>query len=170
MFDDFGNPCSERQAVLRAMRTRSALDERNSRGRSKLAGMEKLFRLSLGMRRDPAVEAWLDKQQGELGAIARKWFDRMRASGLDVLEMVHDGCPVACVKDVPFGYVNVFKAHVNVGFFLGSELKDPAGLLEGSGKRMRHVKVTPGTPLDAKALGALIQDSYAAVKTRLARE
>jgi hypothetical protein len=129
--------------------------------------MDKLFRLSLGVRRDPAVEAWLSKQPGELGTIARTWFSRMRACGLDVLEMMHDGCPVVCVKDVPFAYVNVFKAHANVGFFLGAELKDPAHLLEGSGKRMRHVKVAPGTPLDSKALGALIQEAYTDVKARL---
>ena len=129
--------------------------------------MNKLFRLSLGVKRDPAVEAWLSKQPGELGIVARKWCERMRACGFDVLEMMHDGCPVACVKDVPFAYVNVFKTHANVGFFLGAELKDPAHLLEGSGKRMRHVKVTPGAPLDSKALGALIQESYADVKARL---
>ncbi len=129
--------------------------------------MEKLFRLSLGVRRDPAVDAWLSKQPGELGEIARKWFSRMRACGFDVLEMMHDGCPVVCVNDVPFAYVNVFKAHANVGFFLGARLKDSAGLLEGSGKRMRHVKVAPGAPLDSKALGALIQEAYADVKARL---
>jgi hypothetical protein len=45
------------------------------------------------------------------------------------------------VGDAPFGYVNSFKSHVNVGFFQGAGLKDPAGLLEGSGKRKRHVKI-----------------------------
>ena len=129
--------------------------------------MDKLFRLSLGVKRDPAVDAYLGKQSGELGMIARKWFDRVRACGFDVLEMMHDGYAVACVKDVPFAYVGAFKAHVTVGFFLGAELKDPARLMEGTGKRMRHVKVKPGAPLDSKALGALIQESYADVKTRL---
>ncbi|MEJ1964937.1 MAG: DUF1801 domain-containing protein [Gammaproteobacteria bacterium] len=129
--------------------------------------MDKLFRLSLGVRLDPAVETWLTRQPGERGIIARAWFARMRACGFDVLEMMHDGCPVACVKDVPFAYVNVFKAHVNVGFYLGAELKDPAHLLEGTGKRMRHVKIQPEAPLDAKALGALILESYANVKARL---
>jgi hypothetical protein len=131
--------------------------------------MEKLLRLSLGVKRDPAVEAWLNTQPGELGAIARTWFSRLRACGFDVLEMMHDGCPVVCVKDVPFAYVNVFKAHANVGFYLGAYLEDPAGLLQGSGKRMRHVKITPGAPLDTKALGELIQKSYADVKTRLGK-
>ena len=126
-----------------------------------------MFRLSLGMRRDPAVEAWLSKQPGELGKIARTWFDRARACGFDVLEMMHDGCPVACVKDVPFAYVNVFKAHANVGFYLGASLKDPARLLQGTGKRMRHVTITPGEPLDSKALSALLQAAYADVKARL---
>ena len=130
-------------------------------------GMDKLFRLSLGVKNDPAVEAWLSKQPGELGAIARNWFGRMRACGFDVLEMMHDGCPVACVHDVPFAAVNVFKAHVNVSFFRGANLKDPAALLEGEGKRMRHVKIRPGMPLDSKALGALIQSAYADVKAQL---
>jgi hypothetical protein len=129
--------------------------------------MDKLFRLPLGTKRDPAVETWLNKQPGELGSIARTWFDRMRACGFDVLELMHDGCPVACVHDVPFGYVNVFKAHVNIGFFLGAELQDPAGVLEGTGKRMRHVKVTPGAALDRRALGALIQQAYENVKLKL---
>lgn len=129
--------------------------------------MDTLFRLSLGMQRDPAVDAWLDRQPAELGILARKWFERMRACGLDVLELMHDGCPVACVRDVPFAYVNVFKAHVNVGFFLGAQLKDPAHLLEGTGKRMRHVKLRPGERVDSKALGALIQQAYEDVKGRL---
>jgi hypothetical protein len=129
--------------------------------------MERLFRLSLGLRRDPAVEAWLSKQSGELGTLARTWFSRMRACGFDVLEMMHDGCPVVCVKDIPFAYVNVFKMHTNVGFFLGAQLNDPASLLEGTGKRMRHVKLWHGAQIDSKALGALIQESYADVKARL---
>jgi len=129
-----------------------------------------LFRLSLGERRDPAVEAWLGKQPGELGALARQWFGRMRACGFDVLELMHDGCPVVCVSDVPFAYVNVFRTHANVGFFLGAELRDPAGLLEGTGKRMRHVKLRPGVPIDTAALGALIQEAYEDIKHRLRQE
>ena len=117
--------------------------------------------------RGPAIDAWLDAQAPELGAIARGWFERMRACGEDVRELMHDGCPVACVDDVPFGYVNVFRAHVNVGFYLGADLDDPAGLLEGSGKRMRHVKVRPGADLDAAALEALVDAAYAEVKSRL---
>ena len=74
---------------------------------------------------------------------------------------------MACVGDVPFGYVNVFKAHVNVGFFLGAELDDPTGLLQGTGRRMRHVKVKPGVDLNGEALSVLIHAAYADLKSRL---
>jgi hypothetical protein len=113
---------------------------------------------------------WLEEQVPELGAIATRWFLRMRECGDDVRELMHDGCPVACVGDTPFGYVNVFKAHVNVGFFLGAELDDPAGLLEGTGRRMRHVKVRPGVDVNVAALSALVDAAYADVKSRLVAE
>jgi hypothetical protein len=116
---------------------------------------------------DPRVDTWLDQQPGELGEIARTWFARFRACGDDVRELIHDGCPVVCVEDVPFGYVNVFRAHVNVGFFLGAALEDPAGLLEGTGKRMRHVKLRPGREVDTAALIALIAAAYHDVKARV---
>ena len=129
-----------------------------------------LFRLPGGVKRDPAVAAWLRAQRPDLGAIAERWFERMRACGEDVLELMHDGCPVACVEDAAFAYVNVFKSHVNVGFFTGAELDDPGGLLEGSGKRMRHVKCRPGVDVDAAALRALIDAAYADIKSRLELE
>jgi hypothetical protein len=74
------------------------------------------------------------------------------------------------VEDAAFGYVSVFRAHANVGFFRGAELADPAGLLEGTGKRMRHVKVKPGVELDSAALAGLIGTAYADMKLRLASE
>jgi hypothetical protein len=91
----------------------------------------------------------------------------MRRCGADVRELIHDGCPVACVDDAAFGYVNAFKSHVNVGFFYGADLDDPAGLLEGTGKRMRHVKLQPGRPLNGEALVTLIGAAYLDAKTRL---
>jgi hypothetical protein len=103
---------------------------------------------------------------GELGAIARSWFEVMRDQGDDVRELLHDGHPTACVGDAAFGYVNAFKAHVNVGFFRGAELADPQGLLEGAGKFMRHVKLRPDREVDATALRALIKRAYADIKRR----
>jgi hypothetical protein len=119
------------------------------------------------VKRDPAIDIWLNEQAADLGAIAREWFARMRACGDDVRELMHDGCPVACVGDTPFGYVNVFRAHVNVGFFAGAELEDPDSLLEGRGRHMRHVKVGPDADIDVTGLSALITAAYADIKSRL---
>lgn len=82
---------------------------------------------------------------------------------------MHDGCPVVCVRDVAFGYVNVFKTHANVGFFSGAQLEDPTGLLEGSGKSMRHVKLKPASEVDTAALGNLIDAAYLDAKARADR-
>jgi hypothetical protein len=130
--------------------------------------MNGMLWFSGAVKRDPAIDIWLDWQTPELGAIAREWFLQMRACGADVRELLHDGCPTACVGDFPFGYVNVFKAHVNVGFFYGADLDDPSGLLEGTGKRMRHVKVRPAAGLNVAALSALIDAAYADITARLA--
>ena len=135
-----------------------------------LSGREEIFRVSGGVERDPAVDRWFTDKAVALRAIAQAWFARMRQCGDDVEELMHDGCPVACVECAPFGYVNSFKSHVNVGFFYGAALDDPAHLLEGSGKRMRHVKLRPGGELNAAALGELISAAYLDVKTRLDAE
>ena len=129
-----------------------------------------LFRFHSAVKRDPAIEVWLHKHSGELGVIAQDWFEVMRACGDDVRELLHDGHPTACVVDAAFGYVNMFKAHVNVGFFRGAEIADPEGLLEGSGKFMRHVKLRSGEEVDVAALSALIDAAYTDMKARLVAE
>lgn len=129
--------------------------------------MNDILRFTGGVKRDPAVDSWLADRPIELRSIARKWFAHMRRCGDDVRELVHDGGLVACVDDAPFGYVNAFKEHVNVGFYHGAALEDPARLLEGSGKRMRHVKLRPGRDVDAKALGDLIDAAYRDIRRRV---
>jgi hypothetical protein len=129
--------------------------------------MEKMLRFPEAVEHDPAIDLWLNGRVNEFSVIARKWFTRMRECGADVRELMHDGHPTACVSDAAFGYVNVFKDHVNVGFFFGAELPDPSRLLEGTGKRMRHVKVWPGGEPDPKQLSALIENAYRDIKRRL---
>ena len=73
--------------------------------------MSQLLPFPSSVERDPAIEVWMREHSGDLGAIARRWFEVM----------------TACVADAAFAYVNAFKAHVKVGFFRGAEF-------------MRHVK------------------------------
>lgn len=132
--------------------------------------MNRLMRFPTSVERDPAIERWMQEHRGELGAIARRWFEVMRDCGDDVREILHDGHPTACLGDVAFAYVNAFTAHVNVGFFHGAALSDPDALLEGTGKFMRHVKRRAGEDIDAEALKKLIETAYADVKRRLDSE
>jgi hypothetical protein len=126
-----------------------------------------LLRFNGAVEHDPAIDAWLKQHAGELGSIAHQWFDLMRKSGDEVRELIHDGCPVVCLGDAPFGYVNVYTSHVNVGFFHGASLADPNHLLQGTGKFMRHVKLFPQMAINAAALTALIHDAYTDVKSRV---
>ena len=129
--------------------------------------MKGLLRFNGVVERDPAIDRWMKEHAGDLGSITRQWFDVMRKSGDEVRELLHDGCPTACLGDAPFAYVNAFTSHVNVGFFYGAELPDPAGLLEGSGKRMRHVKLKPGIAINKSAIARLIDAAYADIKARV---
>jgi hypothetical protein len=126
-----------------------------------------LLRFNGAVERAPAIDVWMKRHSGELGAVAQQWFEAMRERGDEVRELLHDGCPVACLGDAPFGYVNVFHSHVNVGFFHGAALPDPAGLLQGTGKFMRHVKLRLGTTTNAAALSALIDAAYSDIKARV---
>lgn len=132
--------------------------------------MAAFLRFNGAVEREPAIDAWLATQQRELGSIARTWFSEMRRCGVDVLELMHDGCPTACVEDAPFAYVNVYKAHVNVGFFHGASLPDPANVLEGTGRYMRHVKLWPGHAVDEPAVSALIHAAYQDIVARLSAD
>ena len=128
-----------------------------------------LFLLPSAVRRDPRVEAWFDDITDPFRLMVQPWFDRMRRCGDDVRETLHDGMPTACVGDAAFAYVNAFSGHASVGFFHGAALPDPAGLLEGAGKRMRHVKLRPGVEVDEGALITLVAAAYADVRQPQAR-
>jgi hypothetical protein len=133
--------------------------------------MDALFHFPTAQPRDPAVEAWLNAVEARdpaLGRLARDAFEGLRRCGAEVGELLHDGHPTACVAGAAFAAVNAFSAHVNLAFFRGAELPDPAGLLQGAGRRMRHVKLKPGETVDAAALQALVQAAYADMRRRLA--
>jgi hypothetical protein len=129
--------------------------------------MDDILRFPSAVKRDPAIDRWLRAQRDDLRPFVETWFVRMRQRGRDVRELMHDGCPTACVGDAAFGYVNAFKDHVNIGLFFGALLDDPAGLLEGTGKRGRHVKLRPGREVDTTALARLIDTAYADIRARL---
>lgn len=129
-------------------------------------GMSTLFRFAGAVRRHAGVETWFSADD-PLRQLVQGWFERLRASGEDVREVLHDGHPTACVDDAAFAYVDAFAAHAGIGFYEGASLPDPAGLLEGAGKRMRHVKLRWGQPIDESALAELIAAAHADMRRRV---
>lgn len=129
--------------------------------------MPRLLRFEGSIERDPEIDHWLERHPFRLAQIGRSWFDAFRRCGNNVRELMHDGYATACVEDAPFGYVGIFKSHVNVGFFHGATLLDPSGLLEGSGKYMRHVKLRPDRLVDEAALRTLIECAYRDIVERI---
>jgi hypothetical protein len=63
--------------------------------------------------------------------------------------------------DGPFAYVKAFKHSVNFGFWRGTELDDPHGLLEGTGEKMRHVKLTGVDDIDDEAFADFVRQAVA---------
>jgi hypothetical protein len=57
----------------------------------------------------------------------------------------------------PFAYIKAFAGHVNVGFWRGTELPDPKRLLEGSGGKMRHLKLTSVEDIDRATLTRMVK-------------
>lgn len=128
--------------------------------------MSRLFRFPGAATRHPDVEAWFAGPD-PLRAVVRPWFERIRGLGPDVQDLLHDGRPTACVEDAAFAYVDAFGAHAAIGFYEGASLPDPARLLEGGGKRMRHVKLRWGETVDADALEMLLVAAHADMRARL---
>jgi hypothetical protein len=128
--------------------------------------MDTLFRFPTAQRRDPDVEAWFAEGDA-LRGLVEPWFERLRACGRDVRELMHDWRPTACVEDAAFAYVDAHTEHANIGFYFGAFLKDPAGLLEGAGKRMRHVKLRAIRMPDDGALRDLIIAAYRDIGRRI---
>ncbi len=130
--------------------------------------MSALFRLPAAVPHDPAIDAWFANDWNGLRQHVRPWFERLRGSGGDVRECLHDGQPTACIGDAAFAYVGAYNRHASIGFFHGADLDDPAGLLEGAGKAMRHVKLRWGAPVPEAALVALLDAAARDVRRRLA--
>ena len=128
--------------------------------------MDVLFRFPTAQPRDPTVEAWF-AHGDPLRGLVEPWFERLRACGPNARELIHDGRPTACLEDAAFAYVDANAEHATIGFFFGAFLDDPAGLLEGGGRRMRHVKLRSRQMPDEAALGDLIAAACRDIRRRL---
>lgn len=117
----------------------------------------------MGRTRHASVDAWVADAPGHL----RGLLQRLRALVLEtapapVEETIKWGHP-SYGLDGDVCYLAAYTEHVNLGFYGGSAVADPASLLEGTGKRLRHVKFRPGEPFPEVEIRALLTEAFAAV-------
>ena len=62
-------------------------------------------------------------------------------------------------SDGPFCYIKPAKNHVNLGFWWGVKLDDPEGLLQGTGEKMRHIKISGPEDINAGKLIPYVRQS-----------
>jgi hypothetical protein len=73
----------------------------------------------------------------------------------DVYESIKWAQPVY-ESDGPFAYIKAFTESVNFGFWRGVDLRDPKGLLQGQGGKMRHVKIISLADIDERAFSDFV--------------
>lgn len=85
---------------------------------------------------------------------ALRRFVKRVASKLSEAEKWGNGCWIG--RKGPVAYVYSDTGYVQFGFFRGSSLRDPKGLLEGKGHYVRHIKVHDSSDIDRRAFAALL--------------
>ena len=104
------------------------------------------------------IEAWIEaKTAGWQSELTRRIVALVQKAAPKSAASIKWGQPVF-EQDGPFAFIKPAKAHLSVGFWRGSEVVDPAGILE-RGDRMGHFKLKEGSELDEKALVAMVKDA-----------
>src|SRR3954464_8251257 len=115
--------------------------------------------------RTPTAEEFFSKYTPEIQSIAMQARELIFSMMPDAIEQVNIGNQNTTygtglkMADQVF-YISAHKAHVNIGLF-GAELPDPAGLMEGTGKRLRHVKMRKLEDVNQPALRELLDVALA---------
>lgn len=128
------------------------------------------------MRRLPApLRELLDAYDPQVRRLFRASRDRVLEAAPEANELVYDAYNAVAaaysfserLKD-GFCHVAAYTSHVNLGFHRGAELPDPEGLLEGSGVRIRHVKIRALADLDRPGVRTLVAAAARGGRSRVA--
>jgi hypothetical protein len=97
------------------------------------------------------IEAWA-------GEIVRELRSILKGTVPDIKESIKWAQPIYDING-PMIFIKAHKKHVNFGFWRGVQLDDPKGLLQGTGDKMRHVKITSLEDIDREGLSSLIEQA-----------
>jgi hypothetical protein len=110
-----------------------------------------------------AIDTTLASHPSEVAAICR----HLRATAQEVMPEAHErwyhstiAYSISASLFEPICYIAPMKGYANLGFFFGTHLDDPEHLLEGTGARMRHVKVRSLEQAQNPALAALLKAAW----------
>ncbi|HEX6581580.1 MAG TPA: DUF1801 domain-containing protein [Actinomycetota bacterium] len=98
-----------------------------------------------------ALGDWRGEVVGELDALIRRAAPKATGS-IKWAQHVYE-------QDGPFAYVKAFTSAVNFGFWRGADLTDTEGRLEGTGDRMRHVKIRTPEDFDKARSTAWVKEA-----------
>jgi hypothetical protein len=117
------------------------------------------------------VRAWLENLPAEKKTIIERLRRLIASVAPEAHEIIyHDALWYGPADSgYPILYITVFKAHVNLGFFFGGFVSDPEGLLVGSGKRMRHIKIRSLHECENPAITSLLAQAWADGSQRVAQ-
>jgi len=112
------------------------------------------------------VEQFLSTYPADVQALALKTRALVKEIVPDAQERVYEayktiGYGSGTKMDAMFCYIAPMKDRINLGFYRGVVLPDTEGLLEGTGKLLRHVKVRSMADVEKPALRQLIMDAVA---------
>jgi hypothetical protein len=107
---------------------------------------------------EKTVEAYILSLEPWQAEIARKLRALIKEAAPEASESIKWAQPVYELEG-PFAYIKAFKNAVNFGFWRGAELEDPQGVLQGTGEKMRHVKLGKADPVDAKLLARFVHQA-----------
>jgi putative transposase len=123
---------------------------------------------------DATVSRWAVRSPRTRGASAPAECQDVRAILIEIRRMVRDALPDTTeifyhgalgYIPTPSGFEMILcvtpqNGYVDLGFFFGVSVTDPLGLLEGTGKRMRHVKLRSVHAAQNPALIPMMQQAW----------
>jgi hypothetical protein len=112
-----------------------------------------------------SVDDYVESLEGWQAEVVARARHIVRENAPEATEAIKWSQPVFSTNG-PCVYIRAFKNSVNVGFWWGVHLDDPKGVLEGTGDKMRHVKLTSVQDVDEEALADLVRQAVALNATR----
>ena len=104
------------------------------------------------------VEEFIRKASPAIRPVLRELRQLVREQLPEATEEIKWGRPVYSMKHIVC-YLAAAGDHANLGFYRGIELEDPNGLLEGTGKKLRHIKVYRRDQIRRRSYGTLLEQA-----------